>query len=268
MEGNAMNEKIQRGGYLPGETVAILWTGGWDSTYRVIELSQKPINIQPVYILDSGRGSNQREQAAIRTITELLQNRSETRAEFLPIDVIKVEDIKEDEAITEAWKKLHDEFEYGIQHDWIARLAAWKYPMIELCIEKVVGEHRPTSYSVEKYGAAKRTARGTVIDREKSQDILNLVLGNVTLPIFDVTERQMLENVKAWGYMDVMEHIWFCHMPIDGKPCGLCSPCHTKMDSGMEWLLPERAQQRFRRKQTIIKVLGRKAGAVYSHLCR
>ncbi len=204
----------------------------------------------------------------IRTITELLQNRWETRATFLPVDVIKVEDIKENAAITDAWKRFHEEFEYGIQHDWIARLAAWKYPMIELCIENVVGDHRQTAYFIEKYGVVKRTDHGTIIDCEKSEDVLNLVLGNVILPILDITERQMLENVKAWGYMDVMEHIWFCHTPIDGEPCGLCNPCHTKVGSGMGWLFPAEAQRRFRRRQVIEKTLGKKAGAVYSRLCR
>lgn len=30
--------------------VNILWTGGWDSTYRMIELSRKELDVNPIYI--------------------------------------------------------------------------------------------------------------------------------------------------------------------------------------------------------------------------
>ncbi len=96
-----------------------------------------------------------------------------------------------------------------------------------------------------------------MVDRERSDDILNLVLGNITLPIFDITEKKMLENVTAWGYMGVMQHILFCHRPIDGKPCGLCSPCHTKVDNGMGFLLPEAAKRRYRHIETAKKLFGK-----------
>lgn len=47
----------------------------------------------------------------------------------------------------------------------------------------------------------------------------------------------MLKIIRKWGYEDVMKHIWFCHAPINGKPCGFCHPCEVKMESSMEWLL-------------------------------
>lgn len=37
--------------------ISILWTGGWDSTYRVVELSRQKVTIQPIYILDPKRES-------------------------------------------------------------------------------------------------------------------------------------------------------------------------------------------------------------------
>lgn len=141
-------------------TVAVLWTGGWDSSYRVVELSKQNVNIQPVYILDEARKSNQRERAAIEKITELLKQRKETKATFLPMDIIKVSDIPEDKKITSAWKQLNKEFDYGIQHDWTARVAAWKYPMINMCIEKVIKGYMPTRQAIRKYGSVKSTRGG------------------------------------------------------------------------------------------------------------
>lgn len=251
------------------QTVAVLWTGGWDSTYRVIELSKKDINIQPVYILDEGRKSNRMERQAIERITGMLQKRKETRAVFLPVDVINVADIPADAEVTAAWRKLSEEFDWGIQHDWTARVAQWKYPMIEMCIEKIVHGHTPTRMAIEKYGAVKpAVGGGNVIDQEKSDRVLNLVLGNITLPIYQITEVEMLRNVEEWGYMDVMENIWFCHDPIGGKPCGLCGPCHTKMDSHMEFLLPAASQRRCRRLCWIKEHLGKYPGKVYAVLAR
>lgn len=251
------------------DTVAVLWTGGWDSTYRVVELSRQDVNIQPVYILDKNRKSHLREIEAIRRIMNLLQAKEETKACFLPIDIVKVEDIPANEAITQAWTRLHEEFHYGIQHEWTARLAAWKYPMINMCIEKVTKGYMPTREAIETYGAVQWiSGQGYVIDRDRSSEVLKLVLGEICLPIFETTEVEMLQRVKQWGYMDVMENIWFCHHPIQGKPCGLCSPCHTKLDSGMAFLLPEAAQRRRIKQQWMEQHLGKLAVKAYAKATR
>lgn len=76
----------------------------------------------------------------------------------------------------------------------------------------------------------------------------------------------MLNNVKEWGYEDVMKNIWFCHTPIGGQPCGLCGPCHTKIDSGMEWLLPEAAVKRCATANAIEEKYGKTMGKIYRHL--
>ncbi len=52
-------------------TVHILWTGGLDSTCRVIELSRmEGITIQPYYLLDPRRHSTRQEIRAISRIFE------------------------------------------------------------------------------------------------------------------------------------------------------------------------------------------------------
>ena len=232
--------------------IAIFWTGGWDSTYRVIELSHHAVQVQPVYILDETRYSHERELDAIATMTKLLETRSETKAEFLPLRVIRVEDIPEDEEMSRAAERLRKEFGLGIQHDWTARVAK-EYPGIELCIEKALTGYMPIRQCINKYveGGLLETAHGYMIDGESASEDVRLVLGGVTLPIFETTERQMLDAVKSLGCEDVMAHIWFCHRPIKGEPCGLCSPCHTKMDSDMEFLLPEKARERCRRRTAV-----------------
>ena len=237
------------------EPIHIFWTGGWDSTYRVVELSRQKVVVQPIYILDEKRASNARELAAIEKITEMLGNREETLAEILPAKIVKVSEIPENEKITSQVKLLMEKYGWGIQHEWTAR-AALMYPMIEMCIEKVTKGYMPTRKIIGDFGKLKMSAHGWVVDRENSDEILIAALGNITLPIFETTELEMLENIKAWGYEDIMSNIWFCHNPINGETCGLCSPCHTKFDSNMEFLLTEKAKRRCKKLAVVEKCFG------------
>lgn len=52
----------------------ILWTGGWDSTFRVLDLVlNKKKNIQPYYILDERRASTEIEIATMEKIKEMMK---------------------------------------------------------------------------------------------------------------------------------------------------------------------------------------------------
>lgn len=247
--------------------VSILWTGGWDSSYRVIELSRMRVSIQPVYILDERRASNQRELNSIQTITDMLKARQETVADFLPLQIENVNKLAKNEHIDEVTQKLREQYDWGIQHNWTAKVAL-KYPMIEMCIEKVVKGYMPTREIIRDHGKLVETEMGLVVDQENSDDILITALGNIRLPVFEITEQQMRDNIQAWGYEDVMKNIWFCHNPIDGKPCGLCSPCHTKFDSKMEFLLPDTAIERCKKAVVVDQKFGKLSGKIYRKVIR
>ena len=53
------------------KTVNVLWTGGLDSTYRVLELSRTDVTIQPYY-LAYVNPSTKYEIRAIRQITKVI----------------------------------------------------------------------------------------------------------------------------------------------------------------------------------------------------
>ena len=50
------------------KTVNLLWTSGWDSTYRLVELSRMDVRVQPIYVTGMGRPSEQRELQAQKEI--------------------------------------------------------------------------------------------------------------------------------------------------------------------------------------------------------
>lgn len=50
------------------QTVNILWTGGWDSSYRMVELSRRLVQVQPIYVYGEGRASEKYEIRAMNRI--------------------------------------------------------------------------------------------------------------------------------------------------------------------------------------------------------
>ena len=237
--------------------VNILWTGGWDSTYRIVELSRQDVIVQPIYIVGDGRISEEREKSAIQKITQMLQNKKETKAKILPLQLITKQEIPENEKITQAYKIINQETNLGSQHEWLARYA-YIHPGLELGTENAEPETSHIIDAIQRYGKLIKKEDTYIWDKKNSTEIGTLVLGNFEYPIIDKYETDMLENIHKWGYEDIMSEIWFCHSPINGKPCGFCHPCAVKMESKMEFLLPQDAQKRYKIKKHLNNVIGQR----------
>ena len=237
------------GGVIP-KVVNILWTGGWDSTFRIVELSRMDVSIQPVYVIDPDRKSQEYEKRAMKRIVEALKLRSETKAIFLPIKFYKLEDIPADKEISNAYKFIYTETKLGSQHEWLAWLGKL-YPGMEMGTEAGSPETSHIIHALETFCTMDIKDGIGYINQEKSTKEGNLVFGWFTFPIITRTENDMLRLIKLWGYEDVMKLIWFCHNPIKGEPCGLCHPCDVKMESDMAWLLPKNAQKNYKKHKKI-----------------
>ena len=59
--------------------VRILWTGGWDSTYRIVELSRQDKVVEPIYVYGDQRTSEKKEINAMKEI--LSQIKKEAKQE-------------------------------------------------------------------------------------------------------------------------------------------------------------------------------------------
>ena len=62
------------------QTVNLLFTGGWDSTFRLLQLSEYPIIVQPIYIVEYFRASAKHEQRTMRKIIEAVRKRDSCHA--------------------------------------------------------------------------------------------------------------------------------------------------------------------------------------------
>ena len=131
--------------------INLLWTGGLDSTFRLVELAHEDIEIQPYYIVDTTRGSIPQETQAMNKILSLLRKKHFTKATIFDVKYISDSSILEDSDITQAWKFFVNTDKLGSQYDYLARFAKQNNLILEVGIE--CSERSKAANVLKKYGA-------------------------------------------------------------------------------------------------------------------
>lgn len=228
--------------------VNVLWTGGFDSSYRMIQLSKLKVDIQPYYISEK-RHSEIHELEAISAITTDIKNHPETKCSILPMITCKVTDIEPDETLTEAYSRLNTISPVGIQYEWLSRFAK-SVPGLELSIEK--NPLNKAYNCVQSLGKLIKIKKGEisyyVLDKKESNPDLYKIFGNYHFPdpLFETTKLQMVEDYKNLGFEHTMAKTWFCHTPVRNQPCGICNPCKSAIKEGLSFRLPPKAIKRYK----------------------
>ena len=236
------------------ERINILWTGGFDSTFRVCQLSLLNIEIQPFYIREK-RKSEPNELKAITDITDYIRSNKVSKCNLLPLYIINHTDIIPDKQISDSFNVLHKEFGIGTQYDLLARFARQNDLILEVGFESDPTGRVDACFA--KYGVIKEAALpvsgGGIIEycevdlNESSEDFTN-VFGHFQfgLPLFKMTKLQTIKAYEVIGFQKVIPMTWFCAHPLNGKPCGLCSPCEAAMKASLGFRLPFRARMRYK----------------------
>ena len=224
----------------------VLWTGGFDSTYRVATLVLAGETVQPVYILDPRRASTPYERKAMETLSGKLNSRA-AGAVLAPILLAQAEDDGGETA--RAFLRLKERMYMGTQYIAIA-LCARDHPGLELCVHK----DDKAMAMLREYGdlealdaGAYRLGKGTDAD-------MRALFGGLSFPIADKTKLDMKDELERLGLGDIIGDTWFCHTPIDGEPCGKCNPCVYTVEEGMGDRLSPKAMQRYRRRKRIDEI--------------
>lgn len=226
--------------------VYIFWTGGWDSTYRMVELSQmEETEVFPVYVMDTTRPSLEIEKETIQKLWRKLDENPRTVAKIHPVTWIREDQIPEYNDISEAYTRLQRENKFGSQYEYLAKVARL-YPGIEVCITKITNTPHGCSGLIYKYGKIIAKDDTYVVDPACSNQDIILLFGNISFPLAGISKQEMLQNIIQRGYSDLMQGIHFCYFPRHNEPCGVCSPCIQKMSGGLEFLIPKRGQFRYR----------------------
>jgi hypothetical protein len=223
----------------------LLWTGGWDSTFRLLELVLlKRELVQPYYIIDAERRSTRAELRAIQNVKTQLLRRDPLAAELLlPIRFVDVQDIPPHPAITESFQRIRRDRYLGSQYEWMSRFcAAAGIDYMEMGIRSAgpQGLLQPLAVIDTEHGHLARIG-----NHAKGSDIHTL-FGCFLFPVFNVSKTEIEEIARREGFLDLMKLTWFCHDPRpDEKPCGICFPCVDAREEGMSWRLPFTSKLRY-----------------------
>lgn len=210
----------------------VLWTSGWDSTFRILDLVLvHRVPVQPIYLVIRERPSAALEMAHMDLIREkLAEHCAAAASRLLPTRYYAKDDLKHHEGIKRAFWNMRRERYLGEQYEWLARLVAQEgLEGVELCVH--VDDLFLAFANHSDFAAFKC----------------------FSLPIMSLTKLDMARYALEHGFSDLLELTWFCHDPVDGQPCGVCAPCRYTKSEGLERRVPavgpaRGLYRRFRRK--------------------
>jgi hypothetical protein len=227
-------------GDIHGPTIHLLWTGGWDSTFRLIDLAlTRKFRVQPYYILDVSRRSMGHELLAMTQLRDLLERRDVgVRDRLLPTHFRDLRTIRPDARIRRALESLRERAFVGLQYEYLARFAQ------ELGLDDLeLGIHHDTQSvgRLQDCVAATSTDAGRSfrLDTTTAGSAERTVFGRFSFPLYELTKPEMQRVAEERGVADLMALTWFCHRPRrDGSACGTCIPCSHTIEAGLAWRMP------------------------------
>lgn len=226
----------------PDPPVSLLWTGGWDSTFRLLQLLlEHRLPVQPLYLLDDTRASSKVEIATMERLrAAIARKHPHTRYLLRPLSIVRVADLAPDPDVEAAHARLAVRDGIGSQYDWLARFARQHgTPGIELtldCIQKgasgVLLDHAVHARAPHGYPTYR-------VPADEAEDDVALLFGRFAYPLIGTTREEMRDAAERKGWSDLMASTWFCHRPANGgQPCGLCHPCRANIEEGFGWRIP------------------------------
>lgn len=223
--------------------VKILWTGGFDSSFRVSQLSRMDVEIEPYYISKNFRDSEENELNAIKEISDYLRGLDQTKAKILPLNYVDVVDIDDAEDIVEAFDKLVETRYLGRQYLYLSTFAK-NHHGIEMSV------HDQIIHIFDEYDALIKIhddvlGDNYILDESKAPDYIVTLFKDYTFPLAKYTKQLMKEEYIEYGLKEVMDKTWFCHSPINGEPCGKCNPCKYTIEEGLYYRFNKRAFIRY-----------------------
>lgn len=213
----------------------VLWTGGWDSTYRVVELILKGAMIQPYYVIDKNRVSVRKEMDTIKLLrNKIVEAYPTAKDQLLEIIFVDLKSIKFNMRCRIAHKALKRRGHLGRQYYWLACLSR-KINNMEVCLTKsdsflrflkgnVIEEEHPLIGSYYR------------LNPDVKDFFLQRIFKDMRFPTVTLTKLDMKEIAGQKGFLHIMNATWFCQGSTE-KPCGKCNPCKQLIGSGIEYRL-------------------------------
>lgn len=222
------------------EPTKILWTGGWDSTFQLLRLLfLNNQSVEPYYLIDEDRPSTGVELLTMKRIRQNISEMDDSAASLIrPTKYFSVSQIPDDPEITKAYNTIKKTRFIGSQYDWLARYCKYRcITNLQLCIH----EDDKAAVVVGPIISKKKLDKEPVVweDQYLKTDE-HLIFKWFEFPILKLTKTDMANIAEQHGWRKIMEMTWFCHRPLNGKPCGRCNPCRYTIEEGLAWRVPAR----------------------------
>jgi 7-cyano-7-deazaguanine synthase len=222
----------------------VLWTGGWDSTYRILYLSRHEVELRPHYIYYENRRSRDIEIKTMEEISKDIQKDPKTKCTLRPLTIIQFKNIEINNDITQAFKRIRQEVLIGYQYEYLARYAG-TLENLEIGVEQGgLAEQMMNTFGEMIRVRDELGMEYWKVNEQNSSEDLNKVFGLFKYPLYSMTKLDMKEKAIELGFINSMYKTWFCHFPRKGKPCGCCFPCNFTIEDGLPERLPKAALKR------------------------
>jgi 7-cyano-7-deazaguanine synthase in queuosine biosynthesis len=221
--------------------VELLWTGGWDSTFRLLcLLLEHRVPVQPSYLFDERRVSAPIEVATMdRLRARLTASHPHARALFLPTRIERVPPTTPDDDIQRAFDDILRTYRIGDQYAFLARFCRTHgLRDVELSIEWF---NRGTNVALGPHVVRVPSTLGGETFRigNDAPAPYRTLFGMFTFPLFETSKPRMAEVARRRGWNVLLEDTWFCHHPTKHlRPCGFCNPCQYALEQGFGARIP------------------------------
>ena len=221
----------------------LLWTGGWDSTFRLLQLLLvERRGVRPYYIIDRAqyRPAVPAERHAMELIREWVTGLyPDAAAGLRPTIECAFHDIAPNPRITSAYERSLKSGFIGGQYEWLARFCA-QHGIDDM--ELAIHRDDKARELIEDLIDTSRTR----LDPRFAGDGRYELFRYFRFPLFDMSKLEMRDEARRAGFEEIMAYTWFCHRPINGEPCGVCNPCVYTIQEGLAERISARGMRRYR----------------------
>lgn len=208
--------------------INLLWTGGWDSTFRLLQLAiVQEKDVQPYYIMDGDRKSMNREIDAMEKIRKGLREAfSAVSLRLKPTIFIYKGSIPDDENIKRLHQMISSRVHIGAQYYWLSCFAEANCTLeLELSFENVEYRKREWFMLLDKFTAGTGHERRLTGSYPEELGMFR----HFRFPLLDFYKTDMETIADEYGFLGLLKLSWFCHNPLNDSPCGNCIPCREVM---------------------------------------
>jgi 7-cyano-7-deazaguanine synthase len=216
---------------------------------QALLIERRPV--QPIHVLDTGRGSALFELRTMQRMRAALLPRLADPLLLRPMTIVLASDYPPPPEQVARGGRIQARAHMGSQYVWLtgpAEAMGWRD--VEISLERL--EHGLNAWQRMVFRAP-----GTLNDSDEAQ-----LFKYWAFPVMHLTKTEMREIAREHGFLDVLLARWFCFNPVFGKPCGRCRPCKSANRDGVRYANPavSAARDALRRLDRALDLVVRQSG--------